>query len=48
MQYFLHIAQSQEHIAQHTELRSHIQTTFVLRGDNFGNHLVVDSNKKNG
>ena len=47
MQYFLHIAQSQVHIARNLGI-AFSTTTIVLRGEKFGSHLVVKSNCKIG
>ena len=45
MRYFLHIAQHIVHITRSFE-DTFARTTFVLRREMFGSHLVVDSNCK--
>ena len=45
MQYFLHIARSQVHIARSLGVMF-TRTTFVLRGEKFGSHLVSTAIEK--
>ena len=45
MQYFLHIARSQVHIARSKGV-TFTRNNFDLRGEKFDSHLIVDSNLK--